>query len=165
MICKELHRLVVSHLCSQLKMNSGLWHLNSSGEWINSSPPSAAYMRQWTGLALVQHWSPTRRQAITWTNAALLSIEVLGTNFSEILIKIQNSTFMEMHLKMSSVKWRPCCPGGDELRCMALLDWFMQNCTYPHIFILYTIIHTHMNDETSSYLLDNEQVNSDLTQA
>ena len=32
--------------------------------------------------------SPVRRQTITWTNAGLLSIGLLGTNFSEILIGI-----------------------------------------------------------------------------
>ena len=32
--------------------------------------------------------SPGQRQAITWTNAALLSIDPLRTNFSEILIEI-----------------------------------------------------------------------------
>ena len=31
--------------------------------------------------------SPGRRQAIIWTNAGILSIEPLGTNFSEIWIK------------------------------------------------------------------------------
>ena len=40
-----------------------------------------------------KHWfmynglAPVRRQAITWTNAGLLSIRPLGTNFSEIRIK------------------------------------------------------------------------------
>ena len=33
--------------------------------------------------------SPGRRQAIIWTNSGMLSIEPLGTNFSEIFIKIQ----------------------------------------------------------------------------
>ena len=33
--------------------------------------------------------SPIRRQAITLTTAWLLSIGLLGTNFSEILIKVQ----------------------------------------------------------------------------
>ena len=36
-------------------------------------------------------------------------------NFSEILIKIQNFSFTKMHLKISSAKWRPFCPGGDEV--------------------------------------------------
>ena len=41
--------------------------------------------------------------------------KALGTNFSEILIKIQNSSFRKMHRKTSSSKWWPFCPGGDEL--------------------------------------------------
>ena len=61
--------------------------------------------------------SPPLCQAITWTNADRLSIRPSGTNFSEILIKIQDLSFMEMHLKISSAKWWPFCPGGDELRC------------------------------------------------
>ena len=32
--------------------------------------------------------SPDRRQAIIWTNAGILLIRTLGTNFSEILIRI-----------------------------------------------------------------------------
>ena len=61
--------------------------------------------------------SPIRRQIIIWTNAGLLSIGPLGTNFTEILTKVQNFSFTKMHLKISSVKWRPFCPGGDELMC------------------------------------------------
>ena len=53
--------------------------------------------------------SPGRRQAIIWTNAGILSIEPLGTNFSEILIEIHTFSFKKMHLKMSSGKWRPFC--------------------------------------------------------
>ena len=59
---------------------------------------------------------PVRHQAITGTNAGLLSIGPVGTNFSEILIKIENFSFMKMHLKMSSAKWQPFCPGEDELK-------------------------------------------------
>ena len=59
--------------------------------------------------------SPIRRQAITWTNAVLLSIRPLGTNFNEIWIKIQNFSFMKIHFKMSSAKWRSFCSGGNDL--------------------------------------------------
>ena len=51
--------------------------------------------------------SPERRQAIIWTDAGVLVIEPLGTNFIGILIGIQTFSFKTMHLKMSSVKWRP----------------------------------------------------------
>ena len=55
--------------------------------------------------------SPRWRPAIIWSNAGILSIGPLGTNFGEILIKIQTFSFKKMHLKMSSVKWRPFCLG------------------------------------------------------
>ena len=55
--------------------------------------------------------SPGRRQAIIWTHAGILLIVPWGTNFSEILPGIQTFSFKKMHLKMSSVKWRPFYPG------------------------------------------------------
>ena len=55
--------------------------------------------------------SPGRCQAIIWTNAGILLIEPLRTNFSEISIKSHAFSFKEMHLKMSSGKWRPSCLG------------------------------------------------------
>ena len=54
--------------------------------------------------------SPIRRQTITWTNADSLSIEPLGTNFSEILIKIQTFSLTSVHLKIASAKCWPSCP-------------------------------------------------------
>ena len=59
---------------------------------------------------------PGRRQAIIWTNAGILLIGHLGTNFSEILIQIHTFSFKKMHLKMSSAKWRPFCLGLNVLR-------------------------------------------------
>ena len=55
--------------------------------------------------------SPSQCQAIIWTNAAILLIRHLRTNFSEILIEIHIFSFKKMHLKMSSVKRRPFCVG------------------------------------------------------
>ena len=55
--------------------------------------------------------SPGRRQAIIWTNAVILLIEPLGTNFSEILIEILTFSFKKMRLKVSSAKWWPFCLG------------------------------------------------------
>ena len=51
--------------------------------------------------------SPGRRQAIIWTNAGILLIWPLGTNFSEILIEIQTFSLKKMRLKMSSAKCFP----------------------------------------------------------
>ena len=55
--------------------------------------------------------SPGRRQAIIWTNAGILLIGPLETNFSDIFIEIHTFSFKEMHLKMSSAKWRKFCLG------------------------------------------------------
>ena len=52
---------------------------------------------------------PDRRQAIIWTNAGILLIGPLGTNFSEILIEILTFSFKKMRLKVSSAKRRPFC--------------------------------------------------------
>ena len=52
---------------------------------------------------------PGQHHTIIWTNAGILLIGPLGTNFSEILIRIHKFSFMKMHLKMSSAKWRPFC--------------------------------------------------------
>ena len=55
--------------------------------------------------------SPDWRQAIIWTNAGLLLIGPLGTNFSEVLIEILTFSFKKMRLKVSSAKRRPFCLG------------------------------------------------------
>ena len=46
----------------------------------------------------------SENQAITWTNADLLLIGLLGTSFSEISIRISSFSFKKMHLKMLSAK-------------------------------------------------------------
>ena len=55
--------------------------------------------------------SPGRRQAIIWSNAGILLIRHLGTQFREILIGNQTFSFKKMLLKMLSAKWRPFCLG------------------------------------------------------
>ena len=54
-------------------------------------------------------------QAIIWTNAWILLIGPLGTNFGEILIGIQIFSYKKLHLKTSSAKWRLFCLGLNEL--------------------------------------------------
>ena len=60
--------------------------------------------------------SPGRHQAIIWTNAGILLIGPLGTNFNEMLIEILTFSFMKMRLKVSSAKRRPFCLGLNELK-------------------------------------------------
>ena len=68
--------------------------------------------------------SPSRGQAIIWTNAGILVIGTLWANCSAIAIEIYTFSFKKMHLKMSSGKWRPCCRGLDVLsRVFAGMAW------------------------------------------
>ena len=66
--------------------------------------------------------SPERRQAIIWTNAGILLIGPLGTNFSEIWIDIQTFSLKKIRLKMSSAK---CC----SFRCKCRVYWWL---TFVH---------------------------------
>ena len=75
--------------------------------------------------------SPDRRQAIIWTNAGLLLIGPLVTNFSEILIEILAFSFKKMRLKVSSVKWRPFCLGLNVLTdCRSKIDSAFESATH-----------------------------------
>ena len=87
--------------------------------------------------------SPDRRQVIIWTNAGLLLIGPIETNFSEILIEILAFSFKKIHLKMSSAKWRPFCLSLNVLRRYPL---FSQQCFQrtdpcgPIIGMIYPVI-------------------------
>ena len=50
-------------------------------------------------------------------------------HFSEIIIKIQSFSLTKMHLKLSSVKWRPFCPGGDEWNNKTMYIFYGIYCT------------------------------------
>ena len=52
---------------------------------------------------------PERCQAIIWTNAGILLIWPLWTNFGEILIEIHAFSFKKIHFKKSSGKRQPFC--------------------------------------------------------
>ena len=77
----------------------------------------------WFSIGADNGLPPIRRQAIIWTNSWLFSIGPLGTRFNEILIKIQNFSFTKMHLKISSAKRWPFCPGRYELRVRRCSWW------------------------------------------
>ena len=73
-----------------------------------------------TTIGSVNGLSPGRRQVIIWTNAGILLIRTLGTNFSEILGEIHPFSFSKMHLNMSSAKWRLFGLGLNELSNIAI---------------------------------------------
>ena len=75
-------------------------------------------MRQWIGSALL-HVMAWRRAGAKPLLEPMLTYCQLGpfkTNFNEILIEIQTCSFMKMHLKMSSAKCPPFCPGSLQWR-------------------------------------------------
>ena len=83
-------------------------------------------------------FSPGRRQAIIWTDAGILLIGPLGTNFGESLVEIHTFSFKQMHLKMSSRKWRQffsrrqCVAGFNVIR----LPYSSGLLYYPKVYII-----------------------------
>ena len=125
------------HMCL-CELNHHWSRLRLVASWHNSSPLSAAYMRQWTGSALIKvmAW----RQ--TGDNAALFLIGPLRTNFSEIWIKLQNVSFKKMHLKMSSPEWGPSCSRGDELTVRTMKSIYFHSPTRIWKSFLQNVAHT-----------------------
>ena len=78
--------------------------------------------------------SPIRHQAIISTNAGLLTIGPLGITCSDILVKMQNFSFTKMHLKISSAKWRPFSPRGDEMKSNDLYIFRCGSCSTVHVW-------------------------------
>ena len=60
-------------------------------------------------IVFVNGLSPSWCQAFIWTNATILLIWSLGTNFSEILSEIRTFSFKKIHFNISSVKWQQLC--------------------------------------------------------
>ena len=56
-------------------------------------------VREFTIIGSDNGLSSSRRQTIIWTNAGMLWIRPLGTDFNEILIKIHIFSFNKMYLK------------------------------------------------------------------
>ena len=81
------------------------------GAWSNMG--SYSWMKRTRIVNRLAHWGRVTHkcqcQAIIWTNAGILLIEPLRTYFSEILIEILTFSSKEMHLKVSSAKWRTFC--------------------------------------------------------
>ena len=118
----------------------------SQDHWINSLAPGKCCCKL---IIIVSDngLSPERRQAIIWTNARLLLIGPLGTNFSEISIEISTFSLKKMHLKVSSAERRPFCLGLNVLIIFKLmyridsLSIFLLNCpqayvTKPHWWLV-----------------------------
>ena len=89
--------------------------------------------------------SPSRPQAIIWTNAGILLIGPLGTNFSEIFIKITTFSFKKMRSKVSSGKRRPSCLGLNVINASIFNDmsWSVPTIILtfcPYLYSLHSMI-------------------------
>ena len=85
---------------------------------------------------------PGRRQAIIWTNAEILLIGPLRTNFSEISIEIHIFSFKKMYLKISSGNWQPSCPGLNVLTEPLTTQFLFYHNSRP---IMIPFIHEYEN--------------------
>ena len=97
---------------------------------------------RWTHISDYGLWT-SRRQASIWTNAGLLSIGPLRTNFSGILFKIQQFSLKKMHLKMSSAKRRLCGLGLNVLTTSFMSGYHhlllipIHDCIWLLLFVWY----------------------------
>ena len=111
---------LLNHLMNQYIYISGwhsmnqyiyIWVTFSWHSFVNSLRQGDSYICHWTGSSLVQVMATCLFvcQAITCTNADLLSIWPLGTNCCESLLTLLTFSLKKMHLKMLSAMWWPFC--------------------------------------------------------
>ena len=129
-IYSSIHQVMVCHLIGAKPFTEPLMVFDSSGEKLQNQWCLATYA--YTGLSenllFLTHWGRVthlciskltiidsdngllsgRHQTIIWTNAGILLIRTLGTNFRGILGEIHTFSFKKMHLKMSSTLWSGC---------------------------------------------------------
>ena len=76
--------------------------------------------------------SPSRHQSIIWTNAGIMLIRTLGTNYSEILSESLTFTCKKMHFKIYLGTWRPFCLGFNMMKLLWTLwvakPWLKGSC-------------------------------------
>ena len=116
--------------------------------------------------------SPGCRQAIIWTNAGILLIGPLGTNFNETSIKFHTFSFKKIHLKMSSAKGHLFRLSRNELTVWGLfkIGTSLQIIFSSYVYISYCKFILHRNlflgiqltisQHCFRYLLDAEQAPS-----
>ena len=90
--------------------------------------------------------SPDWYQAITWTSAGILLIGPLGTNFSEILIRIHTFSFQKMHFKTSSAKRRSFCLSLSVISfAQSQIQVLIYSCFWMCINVVFFFISIHPN--------------------
>ena len=82
-----------------------LWpHEADLTKQLNSSRPKKRLPLWIAKAVIVLHTTYPNRQDTVWTNAGILLIGPLETNFWEILIQIHIFSFKKIHLKMAAGK-------------------------------------------------------------
>ena len=115
-ITQEIPQPLITKITLKFTYLSFHWSLPGANELTHWGRVTHICVSKLTTIGSDNGLSPGRRQAIIWTNAGILLIWPLGTNFSEILIGIQTFSIKKMHLKMSSAKRRPFGLGLNVLR-------------------------------------------------
>ena len=69
-----------------------------------------------TCLSPMRRWTPFCRRHFQIHFLERILFYSIGSFSAVCSNKIQNFSFIKMHLKMSFAKWRPFCPGTDELK-------------------------------------------------
>ena len=134
---------IISNLITASSLN-GLTHLPRWGGCIYAS-------LNWVIFGSGNGLSPVQRQAISWTNTGLLSIELVGASFSGIWIL--SFSFKKMQLKRLSAKMAAILSRGRWVKkkrwpnflphiCIARLQWvkILKNVfmlTYTVVFFLF----------------------------
>ena len=133
------------------------FHSTKHYQWINYS----SYLKDLLTITQLTHWGqvtqicidnktiigsdngllPCQHQAIIWTNAGILLIGPLGTNFNEISTRTHTFSFKKINFKMS-VKWQPFSLGLNVLMI----------CAYSHsytqvVFSCYLETKCNMNQQ------------------
>ena len=109
--------------------------------------------------------SPGRRHVIIWTNARILLIRTLGTNVSEILIKINTFSLKKMHLKMSSGRRQPSCLGNVLSNVVAWITFIetINMCDYGHTITRMQIPQFHSQVWYKTLYCTQQTCNKDTT--
>ena len=133
--------LIASEACGILlrAMSQEIAATSPWAQCVNSLMLRDSYIRRVTHICVEWHiWVcdltiigsdngllPGRCQAMIWTNAEILLIGPLGTNFNEILFETRKFSCKKIKLKMSSAKWQPSCVSLTGLTASLVCWWCM----------------------------------------
>ena len=109
--------------------------------FFSSSPPSVAYMGLWNGSALAQ--------IVAWRRIGAKPLSKPMLDYCQLDPReIQDSSCMKRHMLISSAKWWPFCPGGDELISKyEVIFWFQHHPKFcnSEIWVYHRVITVRFN--------------------